>query len=152
MEQTPASVAEHLAAAFEKSWNAHDMDAFAAIFHADASFVNRYGMIWLGREAIREGHRFIHEGVYRDTTVANEVAHAEVIAPGVVAVHMLSRMTIGPSMPHGDRAINTLMLIVATERDGGWLIRTAENVAVTDPMSDRPILDWPHPMSPIPGR
>jgi uncharacterized protein (TIGR02246 family) len=147
---TPAEIASRLSHAFEVSWNAHDMDAFAAIFHADASFVNRYGMLWLGREAIREGHRFIHESVYRDTSVANEVAHAEEIAPGAVAVHMLSRMTIGPSMPHGPRAVNTLMLFVATGAGDDWLIRTAENVAVTDPMSDRPVLEWPHPMSPLP--
>jgi len=152
MASSPVSVAERLAADFESSWNAHDMDAFAAIFHADASFVNRYGMLWLGRDAVREGHRFIHEGVYRDTVVANSIVHAEEITTGVVVAHMLSRMTIGPSMPHGDRAINTLMLLVVTEQGGEWLIRSAENVAITDPMSDRPILDWPHPMSPLPDR
>ncbi|MBN8816960.1 MAG: SgcJ/EcaC family oxidoreductase [Sphingomonas sp.] len=151
MTDTPAVVAQQLAQALEDSWNAHDMTAFAAIFHDDASFVNRYGMLWLGRDAVYEGHRFIHEGVYRDTTVANEAAHVEEIAPGVVVVHMLSRMAIGPSMPHGPRALNTLMLFVATERDGAWKIRTAENVMITDPMSDQPVLDWPHPLSPLPA-
>lgn len=145
---TPAA-AEQIARAFETSWNAHEMDAFAALFHEQASFVNRYGMLWIGRAAIHRGHRFIHEGVYRDTTVANEVVRAEEIAPGAAAIHMLSRMAIGPAMPHGPRAINTLMLIVAVEDAGRWLIRTAENVAVTDPMSDAPILAWPHPASPL---
>lgn len=143
------AVAETLAHGFEVSWNAHDMGAFGELFHDDATFVNRYGMLWKSREAIREGHRFIHEGVYRDTTVANAVQLAELIAPGAIAVHMLSRMQIGPSMPHGPRAVNTLMLFVATERDGKWLIRTAENVAVTDPTTDQPILEWPHPLSPF---
>ena len=145
----PSEIAQSLSAGFEASWNAHDMDAFGRIFHDDASFVNRYGMLWIGRTAIREGHRYIHEGVYRDTTVANEVVRADPIAPGVIAVHMLSRMAIGPAMPHGPRTLNTLMLFVAVEQDGDWLIRTAENVAVTDPMSDVPVLEWPHPMSPL---
>lgn len=34
-------------------------------------------MLWIGRTAIREGHRFIHEGVYRDTTRSNEDVRAE---------------------------------------------------------------------------
>lgn len=143
------AVAEQLSTGFEASWNAHDMTAFAALFHADATFVNRYGMLWRGRDAIYEGHRFIHEGVYRDTTIANSVVLAEVLAPGVVAVHMLSRMTIGPSLPHGPRNVNTLLLLVATEQDGAWRIRTAENVTVTDPMSGQPVLEWPHPLSPV---
>ena len=145
----PHDIAACLSAGFETHWNAHDMDAFGLLFHEQASFVNRYGMLWIGRAAIREGHRFIHEGVYRDTSVANEVVRAEEVAPGAVAVHMLSRMAIGPSMPHGPRALNTLMLFIACEVDGEWLIRTAENVAVTDPMSDQPILAWPHPITPV---
>ncbi|PZO92099.1 MAG: DUF4440 domain-containing protein [Sphingomonas sanxanigenens] len=145
----PIDVAESLSSGFQKSWNAHDMDAFGALFHDDASFVNRYGMLWIGRSAIREGHRFIHEGVYRDTTVVNKVVRAEEIAPGAVAAHMLSRMTIGPSMPHGPRALNTLMLFIAVQESGQWLIRTAENVAITHPMTDEPVLDWPHPLSPL---
>ena len=145
----PSDVAACLSAGFETHWNAHDMDAFGLLFHEDATFVNRYGMLWAGRTAIREGHRFIHEGVYRDTSVANEVVRAEVIASETIAVHMLSRMTIGPSMPHGPRVLNTLMLFIAVEFDGGWFIRTAENVAVTDPMSDQPILIWPHPTTPV---
>jgi uncharacterized protein (TIGR02246 family) len=147
----PTDIAQRLSDDFETSWNAHDMGAFALLFHEDASFVNRYGMLWIGRAAIHGGHRFIHEGVYRDTTVANEVVRAEAIAPGAVAVHMLSRMTIGPSMPHGPRTLNTLMLFVATEGDGEWKIRTAENVMITDPMSDQPVLEWPHPLSPLPA-
>jgi uncharacterized protein (TIGR02246 family) len=145
----PTDIAQDLSTGFETSWNAHDMDAFAQLFHEDASFVNRYGMLWIGQAAIREGHRFIHEGVYRDTTVSNAVVRAEELIAGAVAVHMLSRMTMGPSMPHGPRAVNTLMLFVATKRDGRWRIRTAENVAVTHPMTDEPVLDWPHPMSPL---
>jgi uncharacterized protein (TIGR02246 family) len=33
---------EALPARFEAAWNAHDMAAFAALFHPDASFVNRF--------------------------------------------------------------------------------------------------------------
>lgn len=87
---SPSAVATQLAADFQTHWNAHDMDAFGELFDEGATFVNRYGMLWVGREAIRAGHRYIHEGVYRDTTVDNEVVRAEEIAPGVVTVHMLS--------------------------------------------------------------
>lgn len=34
---------ENAPQAFQHAWNAHDMTALAALFHSDATFVNRFG-------------------------------------------------------------------------------------------------------------
>jgi ketosteroid isomerase-like protein len=34
---------EDAPSAFQAAWNAHDMDALAALFHEGATFVNRFG-------------------------------------------------------------------------------------------------------------
>jgi hypothetical protein len=46
-----------IASLFEVAWNAHDVQALAALFHPDASFVNRFGNYVRGVEAIVTMHR-----------------------------------------------------------------------------------------------
>ncbi|MBX3595410.1 SgcJ/EcaC family oxidoreductase, partial [Sphingomonas sp.] len=62
---TPADLTRR----FEAAWNAHDMDAFGRLFHADATFVNRFGTYWRGVEQIVAGHAGIHASVYSDSTL-----------------------------------------------------------------------------------
>ena len=52
---------EAITGRFEAAWNAHDMEAFAALFHSDATFVNRFATYWRNDDAIVAGHRGIHE-------------------------------------------------------------------------------------------
>ena len=53
----PAAVAHDLAAALTAAWNAGDADAFAARFAPDAEFINIFGMLFVGREAVAAQHR-----------------------------------------------------------------------------------------------
>ncbi|MCW0197535.1 SgcJ/EcaC family oxidoreductase [Sphingopyxis sp.] len=69
-----------IAARFADAWNRHDMAAFASLFHADASFVNRFGTYWRGVERIVAGHVPIHETIYSDSTLINAVADVDAIA------------------------------------------------------------------------
>src|ERR1700742_2501147 len=50
--------------AFQSAWNAHDMAAFGALFHKDASFVNRFAHYVRGVDEIVALHRPIHETIY----------------------------------------------------------------------------------------
>src|SRR4051794_24162648 len=90
-----------LPAAFQSAWNAHDMTAFGALFHADASFVNRFATYSRGVEEIVALHRGIHETIYRDSTLENELIEVDQIADGVAIVHFWSRLTTGVSHPAG---------------------------------------------------
>jgi uncharacterized protein (TIGR02246 family) len=64
---------EDVAHSFQGAWNAHDMAALATLFHEDATFVNRFGHYVRGVEEIVALHAPIHETIYRDSTLKNEL-------------------------------------------------------------------------------
>jgi uncharacterized protein (TIGR02246 family) len=125
---------------FEAAWNAHDMTAFAALFHPDATFVNRFGTYWRGAEPIVAGHRAIHETVYRDSVLRNDPPDVDRLSDDAAILHFHSRLTTGPAHPAGPHAVDTLLLVVVTRREGLWRIQAAENVTLTDPRTGRQIL------------
>lgn len=133
--------AAKISADFQAAWNAHDMTAFAALFHPDATFVNRLGSYWRGREDVVAQHARIHETIYRDTDISNRVQNVDMIADGVAVVHVRTNATFGPSMPRGPRELSGQFMYVATRRDGQWRIQAASNTALIDPMTGAPVID-----------
>jgi uncharacterized protein (TIGR02246 family) len=131
---------EETPAAFQAAWNAHDMAAFGALFEADASFVNRFGTRVRGADAIVAMHRAIHETIYRDSRLANELIDVDLVTDGVAIVQFWSRLTTGPAHPAGPHDVDTLLQAVVTERNGIWRIRAAENVTLSDPRTGKPVL------------
>jgi uncharacterized protein (TIGR02246 family) len=127
-------------AAFQAAWNAHDMEAFGALFHADASFVNRFAHLVRGRDGIVDLHRGVHETVYRDSILQNELIDVDEIAEGVAVVHFWSRLTTGEAHPAGRQDVDTLLQAVLTRRDGEWRIQAAENVTLANPRTGEAVL------------
>jgi len=125
---------------FESAWNAHDMAAFAALFHPGATFVNRFGTYWRGVDPIVAGHSAIHETVYRDSTLHNDPPDIDTLSDDAAILHFYSHLTTGPAHPAGPHAVDTLLMMVVTKRDGSWRIQSAENVTLTDPRTGQPIL------------
>ena len=126
--------------AFQSAWNAHDMVAFSALFHSDASFVNRFATYVRGVEEIVALHRGIHETIYRDSSLENELIEVHQVADGVAIVHFWSRLTTGAAHPAGPHQVDTLIQAVVTRRDGAWRIQAAENVTLTDPRTGAVVL------------
>jgi uncharacterized protein (TIGR02246 family) len=116
------------------------MAALGVLFHRDATFVNRFATYARGVEKIVALHRGIHETIYRDSTLANELIEVDQIAEGVAIVHFWSRLTTGVSHPAGPHQVDTLILAVVTERDSAWRIQAAENVTLTNPMTGAAVL------------
>jgi len=131
---------EQIPAAFAAAWNAHDMDALAALFHDDARFVNRYGHYVRGVEAIVAMHEPIHRSIYSDSRLANELIDVLTLDEHVVVLHFWSRLSCGAAHPAGPHDVDTLTLAVLTKRDDGWCIRALENVTLSDPRSGQPKL------------
>jgi len=125
----PAAIASR----FEAAWNAHDMNAFAALFHPEATFVNRFATYWRGAEAIVSGHRAVHATIYKDSTLANDKPDVDVISEDAAILHFWSRLTAGAAHPAGPHQVDTLILAVVTRRDGVWRIQALENVTRVDP-------------------
>jgi uncharacterized protein (TIGR02246 family) len=131
---------EDAPAAFASAWNAHDMTAFAALFHPDATFVNRFGHYVRGVDAIVHLHEPIHATIYRDSTLENELIDITPLAADATVIHFWSRLRIGPAHPAGAHDVDTLILAVLTRRDGGWRIQALENVTLMNPRTGQAIL------------
>jgi len=131
---------EAITSRFESAWNAHDMQAFAAPFHPDATFVNRFATYWRGADAIVAGHRRVHETIFSDSILETEAPDVDSLSPDAAVLHFWTRLTTGAAHPAGPHQVDTLILAVLTRRDGEWRIQAAENVTLTDPVSNRAIL------------
>jgi uncharacterized protein (TIGR02246 family) len=131
---------ENAPEAFQSAWNAHDMAAFRTLFHEDATFVNRFAHYVRGVDDIVALHRAIHETIYRDSTLENELIDATRVGDGAVVVHFWSRLRIGPTHPAGAHDIDTLILAVVTHREGSWRIQALENVTLTNPRTGEIVL------------
>lgn len=131
---------EDVPAAFQAAWNTHDMATFGALFDKDATFVNRFGHYVRGVDAIIALHAPIHETIYRDSTLRNELIDVVRLADSAVVIHFWSRLTTGNAHPAGPHDVDTLILAVLVAQGDAWRIRALENVTLTDPRTGQPIL------------
>lgn len=131
---------EDTPAAFQSAWNAHDMTALGRLFHDDASFVNRFGHYVKGVEAIVAMHKPIHDSIYSDSTLTNELIDINHAGNDVAIVHFWSRLAAGAAHPAGAHEVDTLILAVLAKQNDGWRIQALENVTLTDPRSGKQIL------------
>lgn len=127
-------------AAFQQAWNAHDMDAFGRLFHADATFVNRFATYWRGVDQIVAGHLAIHTTIYRDSTLVVDAPDVDPISDDAAILHFWTRLSAGAAHPAGPHQVDTLILAVVTRREGEWRIQAAENVTLVNPMTGKDIL------------
>jgi uncharacterized protein (TIGR02246 family) len=131
---------EDVAQAFQVAWNVHDMKALGGLFHDDATFVNRFGHLVHGVDEIIALHVPIHETIYSDSTLKNDVIDVISIVEGAVVVHFWSRLTAGIAHPAGPHAIDTLILAVLLRENHAWRIKALENVTLTNPRTGQPVL------------
>jgi len=137
---TPIDRPEHVPQGFQAAWNAHDMTAFGALFHADATFVNRFAHYVRGVDAIVALHQSVHDTVYRDSTLENELIDATPIGDDATVIHFWSRLRAGAAHPAGAHDVDTLILAVVTRREGSWRIQALENVTLTNPRTGELVL------------
>ena len=126
--------------AFQAAWNGHDMAALGELFDQDATFVNRFGHYVRGVEEIVALHVPIHETIYRDSTLQNELIDITHIADGAAVVHFWSRLAAGATHPAGPHVVDTLILAVLTRQSDLWRIRALENVTLVNPRTGEAIL------------
>lgn len=126
--------------AFQAAWNDHDMQALGALFHDDATFVNRFGHYVRGVDEIVKLHAPIHASIYSDSTLDNELIDKVELADGVALIHFWSRLQAGAAHPAGRHAVDTLILAVLTRQAAGWRIKALENVTLTNPRTGETVL------------
>ncbi|AHG62233.1 YybH family protein [Advenella mimigardefordensis] len=126
--------------AFQAAWNDHDMPALGALFHEDATFVNRFGHYVRGIEEIVGLHAPIHATIYSDSTLSNELIDMVAINSDAAIVHFWSRLAAGAAHPAGPHAVDTLILAVLTREGDAWRIKALENVTLTNPRTGENVL------------
>jgi len=131
---------EDVPEAFRQAWNDHDMAAFGALFDEDATFVNRFGHYVRGVEHIVAMHVAVHDTIYRDSTLDNELIDVVPLGAESALIHFRSRLHAGAAHPAGPHQVDTLILAVLVGHGNGWRIKAVENVTLTDPRSGKPIL------------
>lgn len=131
---------EDIPLAFQIAWNNHDMKAFAALFHQDATFVNRFGHYVKGVDEIVALHQPIHDTIYSDSTLENELIDITPMNDDICISHFWSRLTAGVAHPQGPHQIDTLILTVLTKKNNSWYIQALENVTLTNPRTGETIL------------
>ena len=119
--------------AFQAAWNAHDMATLGVLFDPQATFVNRFGHFVRGVEQIVALHAPIHQTIYRDSTLENELIDIDPVADGVAIIHFWSRLSAGAAHPAGAHVVDTLILAVLIRQNEAWRIRALENVTLTNP-------------------
>ena len=116
------------------------MAALGGLFHADATFVNRFGHYVKGVDEIIALHAPIHETIYSDSTLDNEVIDIISLGDGVAVIHFWSRLSVGRAHPAGAHSLDTLILAVLTRTGDEWRIKALENVTLTNPRTGEAIL------------
>jgi uncharacterized protein (TIGR02246 family) len=125
------------------AWNAGDAAAFARHFAADGTFTNIRGQFFTGRQAFMERHDFIFKGIYRGTTMKQDVVSLKFVRPDVAVVETLTAVIgiqkLPPGMSADDKGRLRSRLLQVMVKDGGeWKIVTFHN---TDVRPDVPVPD-----------
>jgi hypothetical protein len=89
---------------------------------------------------IVELHRPIHETIYSDSVLENELIDAVPVGKDVVVMHFWSRLSTGAAHPAGPHTTDTVILAVVTRPRETWLIQALENVTLTNPKTGEAIL------------
>lgn len=131
---------EDAPAVFQRVWNTHDMRAFGSLFAEEATFVNRFGRYVRGLDAIVAMHTPLHETIYSDSTLRNELIDVIPLAADAVVIHFWSRLAAGAAHPAGAHEVDTLIMAALIRHEESWRIRALENVTLSNPRSGEAIL------------
>src|SRR5208282_1386985 len=125
------------------AWNSGDAAAFARHFAADGTFTNIRGQFFTGREAFQERHDFIFKGIYRGTTMKQDIVSLKFVRPEVAVVETITavigieKRVPGMSLDAHGRLRSRLLQVMV--KDGSeWKIVAFHN---TDVKPDVPMAE-----------
>jgi uncharacterized protein (TIGR02246 family) len=112
-----------------EKWNVHDMDAWAEILHDDADWANWRGVVWRGKEQIREEHGKIHRTYYKATRMsAQRIEDLTFLTPEIALAHVRSEMSGDERSP--GQTFQYRKTFVFTKKNGAWRVRALHNTRI----------------------
>lgn len=124
---------------FAQAWNAHDMEAFARLFAADAEFVNVVGLWWKGRDEIRRAHEATHATMFRNSRLTLLETTVRFPSPQIAIARSRWRLE-GHVAPDGQplpERSGVLVNVLASE-GGAWRIIDSQNTDIVEGVLSRP--------------
>lgn len=142
MDRSPLDAPERVPVAFVEAWNWRDPDAIAALFDADADFVNVTGLWWHDRGAIRAAHACGLARIFDRSTLRLTTVRVKRLSEDVAVVH--ARMHLEGQAPVGTvaapRARTNIFSFVVHRGADGWRCASAHNTDVV-PGAETNIVD-----------
>lgn len=119
---------------WEDAWNAHDMSAFASLFHDDGVWVLWTGSVWKGRRAIEEGHAAVHRTVFRNSTQRERMEELTFVGPDAAVVRFCSTLVGDTRSPN--TIVRSMKFLVVTRRNEQWKIGWGQNTRLAETVPD----------------
>lgn len=94
-----------------KAWDAHDVDAIMRLHADDCVTVNRFGVVANGKDEIRRGVTWLHNGPFHTAHFsAPKLIDQHKVAPGVIVLQASWKNPSGKADPPEDDLIMTVVL------------------------------------------
>ena len=118
-----------------RAWNQGDAAAYSRDFAEDGLFTNILGMSFVGHEAFVRQHDVIFRGLFRNTTLQQDIEALTFPRPDVALVTVLTAVSGLPQMPPGAAPdekgrLRTRLLQVVVKEAGEWKVVAYHNVDV----------------------
>ena len=127
------------------AWNRGDATAYSRQFATDGRFTNIRGQFFTGYDAFLNQHEVVFQGIFKNSTLQQDIVSLEFVGPDVVVVETLNSVSGMPATSPGTAAdskgrLRTRLLQVVARQDGEWKIVAYHNVDV------KPGVQVPEPM------
>lgn len=121
-------------ARWERAWNTHDMQAFGTLFHEDGTWILWTGAVWVGRQAIADGHAEVHKTVFRNSIQRERLEELTFVGPDAAVVRFCSMLTGDERQP--GQIVRSRKFLVVTRRGGVWGVSWGQNTRLADTVPD----------------
>ena len=117
------------------AWNRGDATAYSRQFATDGRFTNIRGQFFTGYDAFLNQHEVVFQGIFKNSTLQQDIVSLEFVGPDVVVVETLNSVSGMPATSPGTAAdskgrLRTRLLQVVARQDGEWKIVAYHNVDV----------------------
>lgn len=118
-------------AAWETSWNKHDMNEMATLLTEDAEWINVVGMWWRGRADVRQAHVVYHDTVFKETPYHAQAVTVRFVTPdaAIASVKWKKGSFVAPNGVTYPEA-EDMMSMLWVRQTGNWLIALGHNTTI----------------------
>ena len=126
------------------TWNKGDAVGYSRHFAAGGTFTNIRGQFFTGYPAFLKQHEVIFKGIFKKTTLKQDVVSLKFIRPDVAIIETVTTVAGTAHPPPGvtrdsKKRIRTRLMQVAVKSGGAWTIVAYHNVDV------KPGIAFPYP-------